>query len=83
LKITWRVLIRYENPLLGITKKIKFNEILSSALYFDFDNVFNHMQAADPCFNSNFPAGWGVLGCGNNLQANTPRRLQLGLSLQW
>ena len=33
-----------------ITKKIKFNERLNSALYFDFYNVLNHMQAADPCF---------------------------------
>jgi hypothetical protein len=68
---------------LGITKKIKMNDRLSSALYFDFYNVLNHMQAADPCFFSNSPASWGVLGCGGNLQANTPRRLQLGLSLQW
>jgi hypothetical protein len=68
---------------LGVTKKIKLNERLSSALYFDFDNVLNHMQAADPCFSSNNLPAWGVLGCGGNLQANTPRRLQLGVSLQW
>jgi Carboxypeptidase regulatory-like domain/TonB dependent receptor len=68
---------------LGVTKKIKYNDKLSSALYFDFDNVLNHMQAADPCFSASSPAYWGVLGCGGNLQANTPRRLQLALSVNW
>jgi hypothetical protein len=68
---------------LGITKKIRVNERLSSSLYFDFGNVLNHMQAADPCFNGYDTSTWGVLGCGGNLQANTPRRFQLGLSVDW
>jgi hypothetical protein len=68
---------------LGVTKKIKLSERLSGALYFDFDNVLNHMQPADPCLYAGAPAYWGVLGCGGNLQANTPRRLQVALSVNW
>jgi len=68
---------------LGVTKKIKVNERLSSSLYFDWTNVLNHMQAADPCFNIYSRSTWGTLGCGGNLQGNNPRELQLGLSVQW
>jgi len=69
---------------LGITKKINVTERVSSSLYFDFTNVTNHMQANDPCYNINDTGDWGVLGCGGNVQiANGPRRLQLGLSIDW
>lgn len=67
---------------LGITRKIKITERVNTSLYFDFTNVLNHMQAADPCFSGDTTT-WGVLGCGGNLQANTPRRFQLGLSVDW
>jgi hypothetical protein len=68
---------------LGITKNIKIKERLSSSLYFDWTNVLNHMQPNDPCFEAYNISTWGVLGCGGNLQANQPRQLQLGFSLDW
>jgi hypothetical protein len=68
---------------LGITKKIKMTERVSTSLYFNFQNVFNHMQPADPCFNAYDLSTWGVLGCGGNVQANSPRRLQIGASIDW
>lgn len=68
---------------LGVTKKIKMTERFSGSLYFDFTNVLNHMQPADPCFNSFDTDHWGVIGCGGGVQANTPRRLQLGLSIDF
>ncbi|MFZ0638334.1 MAG: carboxypeptidase-like regulatory domain-containing protein [Candidatus Acidiferrales bacterium] len=68
---------------LGITKNIRLKERFSSSLYFDWTNVLNHMQPNDPCFFSTATYVWGVLGCGGNLQGNTPRRLQLGMSLDW
>ncbi len=68
---------------LGITKKIKMTERFSGSLYFDFTNVLNHMQPADPCFNAFDTSTWGVLGCGGAVQANTPRRLQLGISFDF
>ena len=68
---------------LGITKKINVTERLSSSLYFDFTNVLNHMQPADPSLNIYDTANWGVLGGGGNLQGNQPRRFQLGLSVDW
>jgi hypothetical protein len=68
----------------GVTKKIRLAERFSSSLYFDWTNVLNHMQPNDPCFFANFPVSyWGSLGCGGNLQGNSPRRLQMGLSLDW
>lgn len=68
---------------LGINKKIKISERFSSSLYFDFTNIANHMQPADPALNIFSRSSWGVLGGGGNVQANTPRRLQLGLSFDW
>ena len=68
---------------LGITKKVNFTERINTSLYFDFTNVTNHMQAADPSLNIYDPTNWGVLGGGGNLQANQPRRLQLGVSVDW
>jgi Carboxypeptidase regulatory-like domain len=68
---------------LGVTKKIKISERFSSSLYFDWSNVLNHMQPADPCFNLYDTTTWGVLGCGGNLQLNNPRAMQIGLSFDW
>jgi hypothetical protein len=68
---------------LGVTKKIKMTERFSGSLYFDFTNVLNHMQPADPCFNTSDTTTWGVLGCGGSVQANQPRRLQVGISIDF
>lgn len=67
----------------GITKKIKIMERLSSSLYFDWSNVLNHMQPNDPTLNIFSRTTWGVLGGGGNVQGNNPRRLQLGVSFDW
>ena len=68
---------------LGISKRIRFTERISASAHFDFTNVLNHMQPADPCFNGYDTSTWGVLGCGGNVQANQPRRLQLGLTVDF
>ncbi|HKV81240.1 MAG TPA: carboxypeptidase-like regulatory domain-containing protein [Candidatus Sulfotelmatobacter sp.] len=68
---------------MGITKKIRVNERLSGSMYFDFTNVLNHMQPRDPAFDLADTSSWGVLGGGGSLQANTPRRLQLGISIDF
>ncbi|PYT92066.1 MAG: carboxypeptidase regulatory-like domain-containing protein [Acidobacteria bacterium] len=68
---------------LGITKKVRLNERFSGSMYFDFTNVLNHMQPADPCFNASDTTTWGVLGCGGAVQANTPRRFQIGFSIDF
>lgn len=68
---------------LGVSKKIKLNERFNATLTFDYFNVLNHMQPADPCFYASAPYVWGVLGCGGNLQANTPRLLAMGLSFNF
>ena len=68
---------------MGINKNVKVTEKFSGTMYFDFTNVLNHMQPNDPSLNIFSPASWGVLGGGGFLQGNTPRQLQLGLSLNW
>jgi len=68
---------------LGIGKKIRVTERASGSLYFDFTNVLNHMQRADPCYNSFDTTTWGVLGCGGNVQANAARRLQVGFQINF
>ena len=52
-------------------------------MYFDFTNMLNHMQPIDPALNIFSPGSGGVLGDGGNLRGNTPRQLQLSLSLNW
>jgi Carboxypeptidase regulatory-like domain len=68
---------------LGIKKSIKINERFSASLYSSWTNVLNHMQAADPCFIAYAPYVWGTLGCGGNLQANSPRLMQLGATFDF
>jgi hypothetical protein len=68
---------------LGLSKRIRFTERISASAHFDFTNVLNHMQPNDPCFNGYDTTTWGVLGCGGNVQGNTPRRLQLGLTVDF
>jgi len=68
---------------LGISKRIQFTERIGSTLHFDFTNVLNHMQPNDPCFEGFDTTTWGVLGCGGNVQGNQPRRMQLGLTVDW
>jgi hypothetical protein len=68
---------------LGISKRIRFTERISASAHFDFTNVLNHMQPADPCFNGYDTSTWGVLGCGGNVQGNQARRLQLGLTVDF
>jgi len=75
--------LAFWNVDLGITKKVKIMERLSSSLFFDFTNVLNHMQSADPTFDPSDVTTWGVLGGGGNLQGNQPRRMQLGISFDW
>lgn len=68
---------------LGLSKRIRFTERISASAHFDFTNVLNHMQPADPCFNGYDTSTWGVLGCGGNVQSNQARRLQLGLTVDF
>ncbi len=68
---------------LGVSKRIAFTERFSGSLHFDFGNVLNHFQPRDPCFQGYDTTTWGVIGCGGAVQANTPRRMQLGITVDW
>lgn len=67
----------------GLSKRFAFTERFSSTLHFDFVNVLNHMQPNDPTFAGFDTTSWGVLGGGGNVQGNTPRRMQLGVTFDW
>ena len=72
---------------LAINKNTKVTERVSFNLYVAFTNFFNHMQPADPFMCTCDPSTFGVLGAtyfsGGNVQANTPRRMELGLRVAW
>jgi hypothetical protein len=46
---------------------------------FQFTNVFNHFQPANPTLNIDSPQTWGVI----TSQANTPRQMEFGLRVQF
>jgi hypothetical protein len=64
---------------MAVNKNLKLTERFSTSIYIASTNVLNHMQPADPCMNLYSPSTFGVLGCGGNVQANTPRRMEFGL----
>lgn len=68
---------------MAFSKNVKITERFNGTLYGSFTNILNHMQPADPAFNLFDPTTFGVLGGGNNVQANQPRHLQFGLRLNW
>jgi len=72
---------------LAINKNTKVTERISFNLYAAFTNFFNHMQPADPFMCTCDTTTFGVLGAtyfsGGNVQANTPRRMELGLRIAW
>jgi hypothetical protein len=58
-------------------KTIKFRENVGATLSFQFTNVCNHFQPANPGLNIDSPSGFGVI----TGQANNPRQIEFGLRL--
>jgi len=46
---------------------------------FQFTNVLNHFQPANPTLNIDNPQTWGVI----SMQANSPRSMEFGLRMSW
>jgi len=65
---------------LGIWK-----ERVGATLLFQFTNVLNHVQLADPSLSLGSPQTWGVLGSANpnGGQSNTPRQMEFGLRIHF
>ena len=72
---------------LSLGKQTKITERVSFALTFDFFNVFNHVNFADPTLNLANPATFGVvtqqlvIGAGNSFYR--PRVIQVGGRIQF
>jgi hypothetical protein len=62
---------------LAVNKDIRIREGMGASLSFQFVNVFNHFQPANPGLNIDSPAGWGVIGG----QAIPPRQIEFGLRI--
>jgi hypothetical protein len=62
-----------------------YKERIGATLLFQFTNVLNHVQLADPSLSLGSPQNWGVLGSSNpnGGQANTPRQMEFGLRIHF
>lgn len=66
---------------LTVAKDIKIGSegVLGATLLFQFTNVLNHMQPANPSLNLDSPQNFGVISA----QSNTPRNLEFGLRIHF
>jgi hypothetical protein len=62
---------------LSVTKDVRFRENVGATLSFQFVNVLNHFQPANPTLNIDSPASFGVV----TTQANNPRQMEFGLRI--
>jgi hypothetical protein len=60
---------------MAVMKEIRFAEGKGATLSFQFVNILNHFQPANPGLNIDNPAAFGVI----TGQANSPRQLEFGL----
>jgi hypothetical protein len=68
-----------------ISKDFSWKERIGATLLFQFTNVLNHVQLADPSLSLSSPQTFGVLGSSNpnGGQSNTPRQMEFGLRLHF
>jgi hypothetical protein len=68
-----------------ISKDFSWRERIGATLLFQFTNVLNHVQMADPSLSLANPGTFGVLGSSNpnGGQTNTPRQMEFGLRLHF
>jgi len=67
-----------------VTKDIRIKERIGATLMFQFSNLLNHFQPANPTMNIDSPAAWGVVTnqatSANGLQA---RQMEFGLRIRF
>ena len=67
-----------------ISKDIRATERIGATLIFQFSNILNHFQPANPSMNIDSPQTWGVVTnqatSANGLQA---RQIEFGLRLRF
>ncbi len=60
---------------------------VGATLMFQFTNLLNHTQLADPYLDISDPADFGVMGTNNAWtgygQSNTPRQMEFGIRIHW
>jgi hypothetical protein len=62
---------------LSVTKDFKVRETIGATLSFQFVNVLNHFQPANPTLNWDSPSNFGVV----TGQSNVPRQMEFGLRI--
>jgi hypothetical protein len=60
---------------MAVRKTVRFRESMGATLSFEFINLFNRFQPANPSLNVFDAASWGVV----TGQANEPRKIEFGL----
>jgi hypothetical protein len=66
---------------MSLSKEIKVREQVGISLMFQFTNVLNHFQPANPTVNIDSTASFGVVT--NNTNNPGPRKLQFGLRISF
>jgi hypothetical protein len=61
------------------SKDIQATERIGATLIFQFTNILNHFQPANPSMNIDSPQTWGVV----TGQGNSPRQMEFGLRLHF
>jgi hypothetical protein len=64
---------------MSISKEFRVLEQIGVSLIFQFTNILNHFQPANPSVNLDSPAGFGVV----TNQTGNPRQLQFGLRVRF
>ena len=62
---------------MAVTKDIRIREGIGATFSFQFVNVFNHFQPANPSLNIDSPGSFGVI----TDQSNSPRPMEFGLRI--
>jgi hypothetical protein len=64
---------------MGVSKQIKVREQVSFSLMFQFTNILNHFQPANPTVSIDSLASFGVVT--NNTTNPGPRKIQFGMRI--
>jgi hypothetical protein len=66
-----------------ISKDFHATERIGATLMFQFTNILNHFQPANPSLNIDSPQTWGVISSQASGQAGNPRQMEFGLRIRF
>ncbi len=67
-----------------VTKEIRIREGIGAALMFQFSNILNHFQPANPTMNIDSPSAWGVVtNQATSANGQQARQMEFGLRIRF